>query len=688
MPPPPLRTSGGPSIKAVLVKLTDEDGDAPFAPRGGSSGVVVSKIEPSHSAPVVNLSAFGASNIHTNAEGTQILGTVNLAGTITSRFCDFVPDPVGRIKLAYVYLSDSQTPVIMIDATVSKSFQESFSAPYPFSATFDQSYDNIPLSQGSNLFRVAVVNPTGITGTSEFSVTVAALPPDPPDKLGITLWLQLISDRDSPVILAHLGTLYSFDDEKRYPPAGEATLQQIAPNTYQAPDGDFTIVLQESPLQAVVTNKGADFHEVRFPLEAWPAAPQTAEITVPAGPTDYRNYTRWTFPAPSAEALGATGKGILNAYALRLEGNPKLLEDIASVTVAGVGRMAVKAFDGFYYLASDSTFPEIYFFMPGGKSRAFTPETEDFGLGFVKGLLAGGVDFVSGLVQLAKCRITEGLRFSPIALEYGTSHGEHYSSELTFGTEVTGLAAALARICYKLEADEFGTVVAWLSRSDADVNALSRQYSIYFQYTARILATLYKSYRQEPAEKQGYVLGRVSADVLPLLVVPEKPTDPDMLEFLHKLKELDIFQAAKTPRKDRCEADKNRLSLLAVFHFIGAGLAGLGICYLIFHYWLVHTMLTNPQSLGVDPARFPPPQIPPARILAITQLICIVFGTWFIVSLIGNVLSGVWLRARKARMFSIAVGALNCLWLPLGTVLGVWTILVLIRPSVRKLYGS
>ena len=63
-------------------------------------------------------------------------------------------------------------------------------------------------------------------------------------------------------------------------------------------------------------------------------------------------------------------------------------------------------------------------------------------------------------------------------------------------------------------------------------------------------------------------------------------------------------------------------------------------------------------------------------------------GTWFITSGVLNVLSGLFLRARKHWTFSIVVAAIDCLHFPLGTVLGVFTIIVLIRPSVRELYGE
>jgi hypothetical protein len=53
---------------------------------------------------------------------------------------------------------------------------------------------------------------------------------------------------------------------------------------------------------------------------------------------------------------------------------------------------------------------------------------------------------------------------------------------------------------------------------------------------------------------------------------------------------------------------------------------------------------------------------------------------------VGNLLSGLFLRARRHRTFSMVVAAINCLHIPIGTALGVFTFIVLGRESVRKLY--
>ena len=61
-------------------------------------------------------------------------------------------------------------------------------------------------------------------------------------------------------------------------------------------------------------------------------------------------------------------------------------------------------------------------------------------------------------------------------------------------------------------------------------------------------------------------------------------------------------------------------------------------------------------------------------------------AVWFLGSGLLNLISGLYIRVRRHRTFSIIVGGINCLHMPLGTMLGVFTIVVLMRDSVRELY--
>ena len=53
-----------------------------------------------------------------------------------------------------------------------------------------------------------------------------------------------------------------------------------------------------------------------------------------------------------------------------------------------------------------------------------------------------------------------------------------------------------------------------------------------------------------------------------------------------------------------------------------------------------------------------------------------------------NGLAGICLLRRKARVFCMTVGAIDCLFIPFGTVLGVFSFAVLARSSVRTLFES
>ena len=55
---------------------------------------------------------------------------------------------------------------------------------------------------------------------------------------------------------------------------------------------------------------------------------------------------------------------------------------------------------------------------------------------------------------------------------------------------------------------------------------------------------------------------------------------------------------------------------------------------------------------------------------------------------LANLLSGIFIRRRQHRLFSIVVGAINCIQIPIGTVLGIFTIVVLSRDSVQEIYPN
>ncbi len=66
------------------------------------------------------------------------------------------------------------------------------------------------------------------------------------------------------------------------------------------------------------------------------------------------------------------------------------------------------------------------------------------------------------------------------------------------------------------------------------------------------------------------------------------------------------------------------------------------------------------------------------------ELLYTMLLSWFVASALANVLSAV----TKRRLLSLIVAWFNCLNLPLGTILGIFTLVILRRPSVVGTYDD
>jgi hypothetical protein len=136
--------------------------------------------------------------------------------------------------------------------------------------------------------------------------------------------------------------------------------------------------------------------------------------------------------------------------------------------------------------------------------------------------------------------------------------------------------------------------------------------------------------------------------------------------------------------RDQRKADEDHLRLLSIFHFVCAGLAVLGIGFLALHYLVFHAFLANPEIWKNQKGSVPPPR----EFFALFKWFYVIFGVWLVASGVANLLSGLFIGRRKYRVFSLVVAGINCIHVPFGTVLGVFTFIVLLRPSVREVYEA
>lgn len=136
---------------------------------------------------------------------------------------------------------------------------------------------------------------------------------------------------------------------------------------------------------------------------------------------------------------------------------------------------------------------------------------------------------------------------------------------------------------------------------------------------------------------------------------------------------------------DQRKTDAEHLRLLAIFHFVVAGLAFAGVGFLFLHYLVMHTFLADPEIWKNAPnSNGPPPEI----LFDVFKWFYVIIGVLFAAGAIANLLSGLWIRKRKNRVFSLIIAGINCIQFPFGTALGVFTLVVLLRDSVRESYEA
>ncbi len=72
----------------------------------------------------------------------------------------------------------------------------------------------------------------------------------------------------------------------------------------------------------------------------------------------------------------------------------------------------------------------------------------------------------------------------------------------------------------------------------------------------------------------------------------------------------------------------------------------------------------------------------------IVIVFALVLGAVMVALFVMHIMAAAGLKQRKRRMLTFVSSAFMCTSFPLGTALGVWTIMVLSRPGVKALYGE
>jgi hypothetical protein len=127
--------------------------------------------------------------------------------------------------------------------------------------------------------------------------------------------------------------------------------------------------------------------------------------------------------------------------------------------------------------------------------------------------------------------------------------------------------------------------------------------------------------------------------------------------------------------------DEEHLRLLSIFHYIAGGFLAFFGCFAI-----IYIVLGAPIASGTLPSNGGQAAPPAFGLIFVAVGIFGMLFAWGLATCL--FLSGRFMSKRRHLTFSIVVAALGCLQIPFGTILGVFTLIVLSRQSVKLMYGA
>lgn len=124
--------------------------------------------------------------------------------------------------------------------------------------------------------------------------------------------------------------------------------------------------------------------------------------------------------------------------------------------------------------------------------------------------------------------------------------------------------------------------------------------------------------------------------------------------------------------------DYEHLKWLSIGFFVYAGLTALFACFPFIHLFVGIAMVSG----SFDDGKNAPPAAFGWFFIGIAS-VAILLGFTLAVC---NFLAGKYLKQQTHYTFCFVIAVINCMFAPFGTVLGVFTIIVLLRESVKTLF--
>jgi hypothetical protein len=128
------------------------------------------------------------------------------------------------------------------------------------------------------------------------------------------------------------------------------------------------------------------------------------------------------------------------------------------------------------------------------------------------------------------------------------------------------------------------------------------------------------------------------------------------------------------------EEDRQHVRILSLFHYVVGALAALFACFPIIHLVVGIGLVTGAFGHAADE---PALRLIGAVFVALATIL--ILCGWSLAVLL--IVAGTFLRRQNHYAYCLVMAGVACAFFPFGTVLGVFTIVVLSRPTVRDAFG-
>lgn len=133
--------------------------------------------------------------------------------------------------------------------------------------------------------------------------------------------------------------------------------------------------------------------------------------------------------------------------------------------------------------------------------------------------------------------------------------------------------------------------------------------------------------------------------------------------------------------------DLEHIRLLSIFHYVVGGFIALFACFPFIHLFMgIFFLASAPEIRRNQPPGEPdfPVEIFGAMFIIIPAII--ILCGWALA--IATIVAGRKLSKQTSYIYCLVIAGILCMFMPFGTILGVFTIIVLMRDSVKALFNG